>query len=56
MLRVLLHLLSRYYSVKSRCVFPQKGSYFISSFCLRLNVSDALWAIIVCFNHPVDSN
>lgn len=56
MLRVLLHLLSRYYSVKSRCVFPQKGSYFISSFCLRLNVSDALWAIIVCFNLPVDSN
>lgn len=54
--RVLLHRLRRYYSVKSRRVFPWKGSYFISSFCPRLNVSDALWAIIVCFSHPVDSN
>lgn len=53
---VLLHLLHRYYSVKSCCVFPWKGSYFISSFCLGLNVSDALWAIIICFNHPVESN
>lgn len=41
----LLHLLSCYYSVKSCCVFVKKGSYFISTFCLYLNASDALSAI-----------
>lgn len=52
----LLHLLSCYYSVKSCCVFPRKGSYFISTFCLCLNVSDALSAIFTCFNSALHPN
>lgn len=52
-LRALLRLLSCYYSVKSCCVFQRKGSYFISSFCLRVNASAALAAIFACFNCPL---
>lgn len=52
----LLHLLRCYYSVKSCCVFPGKGSYFISTFCLSLNVSDALSAIFTCFNSALHPN
>lgn len=55
-LRALLCLLSRYYSVKSRCVFQGKGSYFISSLCLRVNASAALAAIFACFNCPLRPN
>lgn len=50
-----LPLLNCYYSVRSCCVFLKKGSYFISSFCLWLNVSAALSAIFARFNsllHP----
>ena len=54
--RDLLHLLSCYYSVKSCRVFPKKGSYFISTFCLCLNVSDALSAIFTCFNSVLHPN
>lgn len=55
-LQALLRLLSCYYSVKSRCVFQRKGSYFISSFCLRVNASAALAAIFACFNCPLHPN
>lgn len=55
-LRALLRLLSCYYSVKSRCVFQSKGSYFISSFCLCVNASGALAAIFACFNGPLHPN
>lgn len=51
----LLPPLNCYYSVRSCCVFLRKGSYFISSFCPCLNVSDALSAIFAHFNsllHP----
>ena len=50
-----LPLFNCYYSVRSCCVFLGKGSYFISSFCLWLNVSAALLAIFAHFNsllHP----
>lgn len=55
-LRARLRLLSCYYSVKSCCVFQSKGSYFISSFCLCVNASAVLAAILACFNCPLHPN
>lgn len=52
----LLHLLSCYYSVKSCSVCLRTGSYFISTFCLCLNASDARSAIFTSFNSPLYTN
>lgn len=44
-----------YYSVRNHGDFLRKGNYFISSFCLGLNASNALSAIFAHFHsllHP----